>query len=113
MEPMRSRAGAVATSMRRKKARATEPPAIRSKRSMSVPEVDDLAEDEGPERHHHEHHDDQLVPGRGVPERAHVVGVEERQEARDEEGEADEHVRGRAAHGGEALDLLRELLPVA
>src|SRR5262245_10628385 len=61
IDPMRSRAGRVARSMRRKNARAMVPPAMMRSQIMSVPEVDDFAEDERADPDHHEHADDELV----------------------------------------------------
>ena len=57
--------------------------------------------------------DDQLVAGRGVVERIHVLRVDQRDRAEHEERDADEDVGRHAAHRGQRADLPRELLPLA
>ena len=56
--------------------------------------------------------DQQFVAGRGVVERVHVLGAQQRDRAEHEERDADEDVGRRAAHRGQRADLPGELLPV-
>ena len=48
-----------------------------------------------------------------MPERRHVLGVDEREHERQTDGKPDEDVGGAASHRGEAFDFLGELLPQA
>src|SRR4029078_12904011 len=83
-------------------------------KSIRLPlEGDDLADDQGSERHRHESDGDHHATERIGPQDLHVLGIDREDREGHQEGHGEQHVGRHPALCGQRLDLLLELLALA